>query len=670
MGTDAVAVLGFVALFALMLLRVPVGMAMGLVGVCGFGYLVGFAPALKLVGQTSMRTVTDYTFGVIPMFLLMGTFVSNSGMSRELFRAANGFVGHLRGGLGIATVAACGGFAAICGSSVATAATFSAVAYPEMRRFGYPQSFATGVIAAGGTLGAMLPPSTVLAVYGIITEQDIGKLFIAGIIPGILAMTMYMITIALIGWFRPDFLPTGPQTTWRERFAGLKNIWAPVLLFIFVIGGLYGLPFLPRFTPTEAGGVGATGAFLIGVLTGRLDKEKILNSLLQATRTAAAVFTVLIGALIFGYFLTVTQTPQKVTELLTGLGLGPYGILALIMVMYLVLGCLMDAMAMIILTVPIIFPVIIHLGFDPIWFGVIIVMTVELGLIHPPVGMNVFVIKSVVKDVSFSTIFRGVIPFVVDRPDPAGDPDRISDPGAVVAAGIWRTGHHPRRIAALEGCAQIRTPMQLHSDQIRLHHHRPDRRGDVGRRDRHRRAPDHSDHRRRGEGRGHQRQGLRLRRRFPDHPAQRTDRAGSQIRLRDRRRRGGLCREQGPALRPGRTAAKAQARRAGRSQADLFPHRAAVRDRGRKIPLADGKPVHRLRRPPRRPRRHRRASGAVSAFTLTWRGRVDAKRRGGVTVSPRLTVPELSDHPTSSHISLCSMRADRPPPGEGANLSC
>ncbi len=412
MSTDAVAILGFIALFALMLLRVPVGMAMGLVGVCGFSYLVSGSAALKMVGQTSMRTVTDYTFGVIPMFLLMGTFVSNSGMSRELFRAANGFVGHLRGGLGIATVAACGGFAAICGSSVATAATFSAVAYPEMRRFGYPQSFATGVIAAGGTLGAMLPPSTVLAVYGIITEQDIGKLFIAGIIPGLLAMTMYMMTIALIGYFRPGFLPKGTYTTWRERFAGLKDIWAPVLLFVFVIGGLYGLPFLPRFTPTEAGGVGATGAFLIGVLTGRLDKDKILASLLQATRTAAAVFTVLIGALIFGYFLTVTQTPQKVTEFLTGLGLGSYGVLALIMVMYLVLGCLMDAMAMIILTVPIIFPVISHLGFDPIWFGVIIVMTVELGLIHPPVGMNVFVIKSVVKDVSFATIFRGVIPFV------------------------------------------------------------------------------------------------------------------------------------------------------------------------------------------------------------------------------------------------------------------
>jgi C4-dicarboxylate transporter, DctM subunit len=223
---------------------------------------------------------------------------------------------------------------------------------------------------------------------------------------------MYMLTIALIGWLRPGFLPAGPQTSWRERFAGLKSIWAPVLLFVFVIGGLYGLPYLPRFTPTEAGGVGATGAFLIGVLTGRLNKEKILSALLQATRTAAAVFTILIGALIFGYFLTVTQTPQKVTELLSGFGLGPYGVLALIMVMYLILGCLMDAMAMIILTVPIVFPVIVHLGFDPIWFGVIIVMTVELGLISPPVGMNVFVIKSVIPEASFATIFRGVMPFV------------------------------------------------------------------------------------------------------------------------------------------------------------------------------------------------------------------------------------------------------------------
>src|SRR5438270_6513928 len=303
MSTDAVALLGFVTLFILMLLRVPVGMAMGLIGVSGYAYLVGGGPALKLIGQTSMRTVTDYTFGVIPMFLLMGAFVSTSGVSRELFRAANTFVGHMRGGLGFATVAACGGFAAISGSSVATAATFSTVAYPEMRRFGYPQSFATGVIAAGGTLGAMLPPSTVLAVYGIITQQDIGKLFMAGILPGLLAMSMYIATIAILRFVKPNFLAGGSSASRIERFAGLKDIWAPVLLFIFVIGGLYGLPFLPRFTPTEAGGVGATGAFLIGVLTGRLDKDKILTALLQATRTAAAVFTVLIGAVIFGHFL-------------------------------------------------------------------------------------------------------------------------------------------------------------------------------------------------------------------------------------------------------------------------------------------------------------------------------------------------------------------------------
>jgi len=409
MSPDAVAVIGFVALFALMLLRVPVGMAMGLVGVSGFAYLVGGGPALKLVGQTSMRTVTDYTFGVIPMFLLMGAFVTTSGMSRELFGAANTFVGHLRGGLGIATIVACAGFAAISGSSVATAATFSTVAYPEMRRYDYPQSFATGVIAAGGTLGAMFPPSTVLAVYGIITEQDIGRLFIAGILPGLLAVSMYILTVAVIGKLRPGFLPAGVRAGAPERMKAIRGVWAPVLLFVFVIGGLYG----GLFTPTEAGGMGAGGAFLIGVLRGRLDRADIRSSLLQATRTAAAVFTVLIGALLFGYFLTITQTPQKVTEFLTGLGVGRYGVLALIMLMYLVLGCLMDAMAMIILTVPIIFPVIKSLGFDPIWFGVIIVMTVELGLIHPPVGMNVIVIKSVVKDVKFSTIFVGVLPFIL-----------------------------------------------------------------------------------------------------------------------------------------------------------------------------------------------------------------------------------------------------------------
>ena len=409
MNPDLVAIGGFVLLFALMLLRVPIGIAMGLIGVAGFGLMGDFGPALKLLSQSPIRTATEAGFGVIPMFLLMGAIASASGMSRELFQAANSFLGHLRGGLGMATVAACAGFAAISGSSVATAATFSAVAYPEMRRHHYPQSFATGVIAAGGTLGAMIPPSLVLAVYGIITQQDIGRLYIAGIVPGILAATMYILTITAIALARPKYLPLGARSFWRDRLVALRHVWAITLLFIFVIGGLYG----GMFTATEAASMGAGGAFVISVARRKLTRAQFVECLVKALRTTAAIFTILIGALLFGYFLTVTQTPQKVTQLLTGLGLGRYGVLAIIMFMYLVLGCVMDAMAMIILTIPIVFPVVTALGFDPIWFGVIIVMTVELGLIHPPVGMNVFVIKSVVRDVKISTIFIGVIPFVV-----------------------------------------------------------------------------------------------------------------------------------------------------------------------------------------------------------------------------------------------------------------
>ncbi len=409
MSPDLIATLGFVLLFTLMVLRVPIGIAMGLVGVAGFGMMAGMGPALKLLAESPIRTATDEGFGVIPLFLLMGAIASASGMSRELFQTANAFLGHRRGGLGMATIAACAGFAAISGSSVATAATFSAVAYPEMRRYNYPQSFATGVIAAGGTLGAMLPPSLVLAVYGLITEQDIGRLYIAGILPGLLAITMYILTITAIGRARPNFLPQGPRHGWRERLSALRNVWAITLLFLFVIGGLYG----GVFTATEAAAMGASGAFLIAVARGKLTLAQLVDCLMRATRTTAAIFTILIGALLFGYFLTVTQTPQHITAFFTSLGLGRYGVLAVIMVMYLALGCVMDAMAMIILTIPIIFPVITALGFDPIWFGVIIVMTVELGLIHPPVGMNVFVIKSVVRDVKFSTIFLGVIPFVV-----------------------------------------------------------------------------------------------------------------------------------------------------------------------------------------------------------------------------------------------------------------
>ena len=410
MSTDAVAIIGFVSLFVLMLLRVPVGMAMGLVGVTGFGYLTSGVPALKIVGHTTMRTVTDFNFAVVPLFLLMGAFATTSGMSRELFRAANAFLGHLRGGLGIATIAACGGFAAICGSSVATAATFSKVAYPEMRRFGYPQSFATGVIAAGGTLGIMIPPSTVFAIYGLITEQDVGKLFIAGIMPGH-PRRVDVHDHHHDHRLRAARLPArGPaRAVEREARRAEGHLGDAAAVRLRDRRALRRPVHRDRSRGRGRGRRVPHRARAPQAVRARTS----CNALLETTRTTAAVFTILIGALLFGYFLTITQTPQKVTEFLTGLGIGPYGVLTLIMLMYLVLGCLMDALAMIILTVPIIFPVIKQLGFDPIWFGVIIVMTVELGLIHPPVGMNIFVIKSVIEDVKISTIFYGVMPFII-----------------------------------------------------------------------------------------------------------------------------------------------------------------------------------------------------------------------------------------------------------------
>jgi len=399
----------FLALAALMILRIPVGFAMGIVGAGGVAYIVSWPAAYSMIGTIAVRTTTDYAFGIIPMFLLMGSLVARSGISTELYRAANAFMGRLRGGLALATIGACGGFAAICGSSVATAATFSAVAYPEMVDKDYPRGLAAGVIAAGGTLGILIPPSTVLAVYGIITQQDIGKLFVAGILPGLLAMAMYMLTISLIGRLRPGYLPEGVRAAPGERLASLRGIWATLLLFCFVIGGLYwGL-----FTPTEAGAMGAAGAFAIGLLRGRLSPAKIRAALIDTTRVTAAIFTILIGALLFGYFLALTQTPQAVTAFLANLGLGPYGILLMILLMYLVLGCIMDSMAMIVLTLPIVFPIILELGFDPIWFGIVLVVVVELGIIPPPIGMNLFVIKSVLPDLRLMEIIRGVSPFIV-----------------------------------------------------------------------------------------------------------------------------------------------------------------------------------------------------------------------------------------------------------------
>ena len=403
---DLVAVSGFAAMFLMMLVRVPIGIAMALTGVGGFAAIAGWGPALNLLATSPVRTATDYNFSLIPMFILMGVLATASGMSKELFRTGHAWLGHFRGGLALATIGACGGFAAICGSSVATAATMSNIALPEMRRFGYRDDIATGVIAAGGTLGILIPPSVVLAIYGFMTEQDVGRLFIAGILPGLLAVVMYMATVRL-AYGRS--LPAGEAIAWTERLASLRGVWAVGLLFIAIIGGIY----LGIVTPTEAAAAGAFLTGLIGVVRRRLNGAAIMACLVEALRTTVAIFTILIGALLFGYFLAITQTPQKLTSFLVALDLGSYGTLALILALFVLMGCVLDAMAMIILLVPIVFPVIQTLGFDPIWFGVIVVMTVELGLITPPVGMNVYVINSIVPDVSLVTIFRGVAPFIL-----------------------------------------------------------------------------------------------------------------------------------------------------------------------------------------------------------------------------------------------------------------
>jgi C4-dicarboxylate transporter DctM subunit len=404
-ASDVVAISGFVVLFALMALRVPIGIAMGLVGIGGFAAITGPQPALNLLAQSPIRTVTDFNLSLIPFFILMGVLATASGMSKELFRAGQAWFGHMRGGLALSTIAACAGFSAISGSSVATAATMTRIAHPEMKRVGYSDALSTGVIAAGGTLGILIPPSVVLAIYAYMTEQDVGKLFIAGIVPGMLAIVMYMATVRIA--YRKS-LPPGDRFDFGAAVRSMAGVWAVMLLFIAIIGSIY----LGIATATESAAVGSVLTALIGILRGRLGPRLIMESLIEALRTSVAIYTILIGAILFGYFLAVTQTPQKITAFLVALDLGAYGTLLVILGLFLLMGCILDAMAMIILLVPIVYPVIVQLGFDPIWFGIIVVMTVELGLITPPVGMNVFVINTLAPDVKLQTIFRGVLPFV------------------------------------------------------------------------------------------------------------------------------------------------------------------------------------------------------------------------------------------------------------------
>jgi tripartite ATP-independent transporter DctM subunit len=401
------ALLGFVAMFALMTLRVPIAFSMAVVGFAGLWWMRSWNAAVAST-TTEILDIAKYTLSVVPLFVLMGNFVTRAGMSRELYAAAYSFIGHKRGGLAMSTVMACAGFGAICGSSIATTATMARVSMPEMRRFGYRDSFAAGSIAAGGTLGILIPPSVIMVLYAIMTEQSIGALFAAGVVPGIMAMLFYMAAAAIVTARNPSLGPPGERSSWAERLAALKAIWGVVVLFGIVMGGMYG----GWFTPTEAAGIGAMGGFLFALVRGTLSGPVLVEILVSSARTTAMLFTILIGASVFASFANFTTMPNDLKDFVEQFQIHPITVIVAICFVYVLLGTAMEELSMILLTVPIFFPLVTHLGFDPIWFGVLIVCVVEIGMISPPVGMNVFVLRSVLPDVPTSQIWKGVMPFL------------------------------------------------------------------------------------------------------------------------------------------------------------------------------------------------------------------------------------------------------------------
>jgi C4-dicarboxylate transporter, DctM subunit len=401
------ALLGFVAMFALMTLRVPIAFSMAVVGFAGLWWMRSWNAAVAST-TTEILDIAKYTLSVVPLFVLMGNFVTRAGMSRELYAAAYSFIGHKRGGLAMSTVMACAGFGAICGSSIATTATMARVSMPEMRRFGYRDSFAAGAIAAGGTLGILIPPSVIMVLYAIMTEQSIGALFAAGVVPGIMATLFYMAAAAIVTARNPALGPPGERSSWAERLAALKAIWGVLVLFGIVMGGMYG----GWFTPTEAAGIGAMGGFLFALMRGTLTGPVLVEILVSSARTTAMLFTILIGASVFASFANFTTMPNDLKDFVEQFQIHPIAVIVAICFVYVLLGTAMEELSMILLTVPIFFPLVTHLGFDPIWFGVLIVCVVEIGMISPPVGMNVFVLRSVLPDVPTSQIWKGVMPFL------------------------------------------------------------------------------------------------------------------------------------------------------------------------------------------------------------------------------------------------------------------
>jgi tripartite ATP-independent transporter DctM subunit len=408
MSPEATGVAGIVALLALFLLRVPIAFAMMIVGFGGFAALSGTGPALALLPQDLFDTFTSYPLSVIPMFILMGAFAYASGISERLFATAYAWVGGLRGGLTFATVLACAGFAAICGSTAATAATMGKIALPEMKRYGYDDMLATGAVAAAGTLGILIPPSTVFIVYAILTEESIGKLFIAGIVPGILLTLLFIATVALLCAANPRLGPPGPATSLAAKVKATRGIVEALLLFVLAIGGLM----LGWFSPTQAGAIGAGGALAIGLARRKLSWKSFVAAGREGLATSCMVLFIIAGAIVFGHFMAVSKIPFTLADWVGELPLHRMAIMGVIIVIYFVGGFFMDSMALIVVTLPIFYPVVRKLGFDPIWFGVMIVLLCEMGVITPPVGVNVFVIKGIAPDVPLYRIFRGIFPFL------------------------------------------------------------------------------------------------------------------------------------------------------------------------------------------------------------------------------------------------------------------
>ncbi|MGX1096826.1 TRAP transporter large permease [Amorphus sp. MBR-141] len=407
MTAVAAGLAGLAVFLALLVIRVPVAFAMFVVGIVGVSVFNSPSSALSLLASESFTLASSTELIVVPLFILMGNIATEAGMSRRLYDAAYAWIGAVRGGLASATIVGCAGFAALCGSSVASALTMGRVSLGEMKRFAYSDRLSTGAVAAGGTLGILIPPSTGFVVYAILTQQSIGRLFLAGVVPGILLATLFVLAITLVAWLRPEEAPRGPSVGWREKRAATTGALPILAIILITIGGIY----MGIFSPIEAAAVGAALALLFAVLGRTLSMAGFLKAVRDAVATTATVMLILIAAHIINPFIALTRIPAVVGEALTSLPLGPTGIMLVILACYLVLGCFLEGLSMLVLTMPIFFPLVTSLGFDPIWFGVVVVITLEMGLISPPVGVNVFIVKSVAPDVPLKEIFAGVAPF-------------------------------------------------------------------------------------------------------------------------------------------------------------------------------------------------------------------------------------------------------------------